>query len=299
MAKAGKSARQRRRAKSLMDSMREFVTPAVFKQVRNATPRRKSPRWDLHPLLYVLLLTTYCSGDSLPEKFEASRGFYVACGEKRKRPGTTFTGFEKAVTKLPMLILRAVAARIRGRVEAVFGDRWKVGGFVPFGCDGTRQACPRTEELERRLAVHQCRRSPAIVLGDGGDLLSLEVGKRGIFQDLQADLEEGDADEPHRTLGPSRGGSLDDRHAVVALPRRPGDARTASRQAAGDVQSPAGTTGGASRYFGREGTPRAFHRKDHASPARTTRADQCEAEARMAATQEPPTAPSAPFAEAD
>ncbi len=29
--------------------------------------------------------------------------------------------------------------------------RWKVGDFIPFGCDGTRQNCPRTEELERRL----------------------------------------------------------------------------------------------------------------------------------------------------
>ena len=58
MANARKRARQRRRAKSLIGSMREFLTPAVFKQVRNASKRRKSPRWDLHPLLYILLLTT-------------------------------------------------------------------------------------------------------------------------------------------------------------------------------------------------------------------------------------------------
>ena len=50
-----------------------------------------------------------------------------------------------------MPVLRTLAAAIRGRVEAIFGDRWKVGDFIPFGCDGTRQACPRTEELERRL----------------------------------------------------------------------------------------------------------------------------------------------------
>jgi hypothetical protein len=153
MARARKCARQRRRTKLLIGSMREFLTPAVFKQVRNATKRRKSPRWDLHPLLYILLLTTYCCGDSLPEKFEAARGFYILCCPKRKRPGTCFSGFEKALAKLPMPILRALATGIRGRVETIFGDSWKVGNFIPFGCDGTRQTCPRTEELERRLGA--------------------------------------------------------------------------------------------------------------------------------------------------
>jgi len=151
MARARKRARQRRRAKSLLGSMREFLTPEVFKQVRNAAPRRKSPRWDLHPLLWILLLTTYCCGDSLPEKFVAARAFYVVCCPKRKRPGKSFAGFEKAVAKLPMPMLRALAAGIRGRFPLVFGDRWKVGNFIPLGCDGTRQDCPRSEELEQRL----------------------------------------------------------------------------------------------------------------------------------------------------
>jgi hypothetical protein len=131
--------------------MREFLTPEVFKQVRNVAKRRKFPRWDLHPLLYILVLMTYCCGDSLPEKFEAARVFYVASCPKRKRPGAHFSGLEKAIARLPMPVLRALAAGIRRRVAAVFGDRWKVGGFIPLGCDGTRQACPRTAELERRL----------------------------------------------------------------------------------------------------------------------------------------------------
>jgi hypothetical protein len=143
--------------------MREFLTPEVFKQVRNTLKRRKCPRWDLHPLLYILLLTTYCCGDSLPERFEAARGFYVACCPKRKRPGTSFAGFEKAIAKLPMPILRTLAAAIRGRVEAVFGDRWKVGSFIPFGCDGTRQACPRNEELEKRLGTFGKDGSPPMI----------------------------------------------------------------------------------------------------------------------------------------
>lgn len=164
MADARKRARQRRRAKSLIGSMREFLTPEVFKQVRNSSRRRKkSPRWDLHPLLYILLLTTYCCGDSLPEKFEAARAFYVRCCPKRKRPGKGFAGFEKAVAKLPIPVLRSLAAAIRRRAETVFSDRWEVGGFVPFGCDGTRQACPRSEELEKRLGTFGKEGSPPMV----------------------------------------------------------------------------------------------------------------------------------------
>jgi len=52
-----------------------------------------------------------------------------------------------------MPVLRTLAAAIRRRVEAVFADRWKVGNFIPLGCDGTRQACPRSEELEKRLGT--------------------------------------------------------------------------------------------------------------------------------------------------
>ena len=163
MAKARKHARQRKRAKSLIGSMQEFLTPAVFKQVRNASKRRKHQRWDLHPLLYILLLTTYCCGDSLPEKFEAARSFYVVCCPKRKRPGVSFAGFEKAVAKLPMPVLRTLTAAIRGQIKEVFADRWKVGNFIPFGCDGTRQACPRSEELERRLGTFGKEGSPPMI----------------------------------------------------------------------------------------------------------------------------------------
>ena len=114
-------------------------------------------------MLYILVLTTYCCGDSLPEKFEAARVFYVASCPKRKRPGGHFAGFEKAVAKLPMPALRTLAAGIRGRIQAIFGDRWKVGNFIPLGCDGTRQACPRTAELEQRLGTFGKEGAPPMI----------------------------------------------------------------------------------------------------------------------------------------
>lgn len=151
MVQARKPGRLRPRAKSLLDSLREFLTAEVWKQVRKAVPRRKMPRWDVAPLLLVLLTMTWCCGDSLPEKFEAARGFYVVCHDKRRRPGETFQGFQQAVGKLPLAVLRALAKGIRGRIEHLLADRWQFGGWIPFGCDGSRLECPRTVQLEQRL----------------------------------------------------------------------------------------------------------------------------------------------------
>ncbi len=146
--------RLRPQAKNLPQSMREFLTPQVFKQVRSQIARkRKKPRWDVHPLIWVMLLMAWSAGDSLPEKFEVARGVYVACCPKRRRPGKSFSGFEKALRQVSMPMLRALGSALRTRIHFVFGDRLMYEGFIPLGCDGTRQECPRSEELEQRLGT--------------------------------------------------------------------------------------------------------------------------------------------------
>ena len=57
-----------------------------------------------------------------------------------------------ALTRLPFFVLRAFATAPCRRLAEVFSPVWKVDGFVPFGCDGTRIACPRVGPLEERLA---------------------------------------------------------------------------------------------------------------------------------------------------
>lgn len=136
---------------TLAAAIREFLTPEAFKQVRKQTSRRKLPRWDIHPLIYVALLMTWCSGDSLPEQFEAARAAYVVCCPSKKRPGKTSSGFEKALCRLPMPVLRCVAASLRREIFQKFGERMFYKGWIPLGCDGTTIDVPRTEELEQRL----------------------------------------------------------------------------------------------------------------------------------------------------
>jgi hypothetical protein len=150
--KTARRLRRLQRPRSLLGHVREFLTPAVWKQARQAVPRRRAlPRWDLQPLVLVVMAMTWAAGDSQPEKFETARGFYVACHAARRRPGKTLEGLQKALARAPMRQLRALAAGVRQEIRARSATRLLVDGFEPMGCDGSRVECPRATELEARL----------------------------------------------------------------------------------------------------------------------------------------------------
>jgi hypothetical protein len=143
--------RLRPAARTLLDALRDWLTPDVYKQAHQARAAARRPaRWDTQPLVLTLLALTWCTGDSLPERFETARAFCAACLPKRRRPGRTVQGFQKALAKVPLAALRAVAGaarrRLAARLDLVGGD-----GFAAFGCDGSRLECPRGAELEARL----------------------------------------------------------------------------------------------------------------------------------------------------
>jgi Transposase DDE domain len=150
--KAARKLRNLQQPRSLIDNVRQFLTPVVWKQARQAVPRtRVVPRWDLQPLILVMIAMTWAAGDSQPERFETARGFYVACYKARKRPGKTIEGLQRALGRIPMRQFRALAAGVRQEIRARFADRLLVDGFEPMGCDGSRIECPRAIELEARL----------------------------------------------------------------------------------------------------------------------------------------------------
>ena len=70
---------------SFLDCLTYFLTAQVWKQAQAAARHRRAVRWQTQPLLLVLLVMTWCAGDSLPERFETARAFYVACHQRRRR----------------------------------------------------------------------------------------------------------------------------------------------------------------------------------------------------------------------
>jgi hypothetical protein len=153
-----------------------FLSPTVWRQAHQANPRcanqGKRPnegkdaarhrehkkRWELQPLVSVLLVLSWCQGDSLPERFETARACYVALHPKRRQPGKTCRGFAMALRRLPMPVLRALLAAVRCRLSGWLHGCWRTGGFVLLGCDGSRLECPRTAALERALGCSAKRK---------------------------------------------------------------------------------------------------------------------------------------------
>jgi hypothetical protein len=158
--------RLRPRARSFVACLREFLTPALWKQAHQRRhSRRRSSRWSAQPLILVLLLMTWCCGDSQAERFEVAKGFCIVLLPKRRRPGQTVQGFQKALAKLPTRVLRTVAAGIRQVLAARLSRRWFDQDFVVLGCDGSRLECPRTTELERHLGqAGKARSAPTLWL---------------------------------------------------------------------------------------------------------------------------------------
>src|SRR6266851_456899 len=108
---------------SFAASATRWLTPHVWKLAHQVHAPKKVGRWDLHPLLTVLLLMTWTSGDSAAERFVTAQACYVASHQHAKRAG----------------------------LQQVFHRSWRRHGFVVLACDGSRQQCPRSAELEKRL----------------------------------------------------------------------------------------------------------------------------------------------------
>ncbi len=109
-ASAKRAQRRAKRSESLSGSMGQFLTPEVWKQVKQAASQhgcRKWVRWTLQPLIMIAAIMTWCAGETHADRFVLSRSFYVQIHcPKRQRPGKAFSGFRKAMLRLPMPVWR-------------------------------------------------------------------------------------------------------------------------------------------------------------------------------------------------
>jgi len=154
-ASAKRASRRAKRSESLSASMRQFLTPQVWKQAKQAAGQHcchKGILWTLQPLIMIGAIMTWCAGETDAERFVLSRAFYVQIHcPKRQRPGKAFSGFCKAMLRLPMPVWWAFCDAVRSRVFHLLSDRMTMEGWFPLGCDGSRLECPRTEQLEQSL----------------------------------------------------------------------------------------------------------------------------------------------------
>jgi Transposase DDE domain len=160
-----------------------FLPAHVWKQAHQVHRRSKTaPRWDLHPLIVVLLLMTWTTGDSEAERFTTAGAVYVARHQHGKRPGQTLPGFQMALAKLPLPVLHALFAGVRASLQRLLHRYWRSDGFLVMAMDGSRLECPRSAELAKRLGTCGKKDSApmlmigALVLLPAGLLWSWAVG---------------------------------------------------------------------------------------------------------------------------
>jgi Transposase DDE domain len=138
--------------RSFEEAFSQFLTPQVWKQAHQAwRATQAASRWTLQPLIWVLLTMTWCCGDSEGERFATARAYYASCHQRRRRPGGSLQGFQMALARLPMWVLRTLAAGLRQQLAQRWVDALRIGGYVPLACDGSRLECPRAKELQARL----------------------------------------------------------------------------------------------------------------------------------------------------
>jgi hypothetical protein len=160
---------------TLHTALTALLPPQVWKQAHRVhRPTKAASRWDLHPVLVVLLLMTWTTGDSEAERFVSARAVYVARHPHGKRPGQTLAGFQQALAKLPLPVLHALLAGVRTGLQRLFYRYWRSDGFVVLAMDGSRLPCPRSAELEHRLGG--CGKPDAAPMLMVGALVLLPAG---------------------------------------------------------------------------------------------------------------------------
>jgi hypothetical protein len=149
---------------SFANVVSQFLTPRVWKKAHQAWQANHSPsRWRLQAIVWVLLAMAWGLGNSVEERFATARAAYVAHHLKARRPGQSLAGFLHALAHLPMPVLRTLSRCVTEQFADKFLDTARIGGWAPFACDGTRLACPRSEELQERLGQSGQEGSPPMV----------------------------------------------------------------------------------------------------------------------------------------
>ena len=144
--------RCRRPSRSFLDCLREFLTPALWKQAQQQRQGQAAFLALGHPALGAGVALDDVVLRRFPARtFRDGQGLLRCLPTQATTTWPTVQGFQKALAKMPTRVLRMLAAGVRQTLALRLAERWFNDGFIPLGCDGSRVECPRTAELEQHL----------------------------------------------------------------------------------------------------------------------------------------------------
>jgi len=130
---------------ALLKAMNAFVDPSVLAGIHLG-----GWAWTAWMLVLAAMLMAWDEAGSLAGRYDSVhltlRQLYP-----KKRLGTSYQGFIKALGAASRALLLALSAHLRVRMEQVGVNHWTRQGWCAFAVDGSRVDCPRTLANEMAL----------------------------------------------------------------------------------------------------------------------------------------------------
>lgn len=145
MPRTAKSASCRDYRPALWKAINVFLDPSVLAGLEQGG-------WAWTPWMLALgaLLMAWDPAESLKTRFDSVflslRGLYP-----KKRLGTTYQGFVKALRRASGTLLGLLWDHLRAATEPMAAKYWLLEGWCAFAADGSRVECPRTAANEKVL----------------------------------------------------------------------------------------------------------------------------------------------------
>jgi hypothetical protein len=110
-------------------------------------------RWTLPMCMYTGLMMALDSAGSEAERFEKVCECLAGLFPKRRRCGTTLSGYHLALADLPLEFFDAMRAQLQLTAERHGLKLAKVGCWEVFGIDGSKENLPRTQAHEEHYGI--------------------------------------------------------------------------------------------------------------------------------------------------
>jgi hypothetical protein len=135
--------------------LREIFDASFWKKMHQqfAEFEKERVRWTLPLCLYAGLTMALDPATAEAERFEKMYGCLAGLFPKRRRCGTTLSGYHLALAELPLEFFDAVRAELQLTAARHGLHLARVGHWEAYGIDGSKEALPRTQAHEEHYGI--------------------------------------------------------------------------------------------------------------------------------------------------
>jgi hypothetical protein len=141
--------------RDLPSCLRKIFDASFWKQAHQefAEFEKERTRWTLPMCMYTGLTMAIEAAGIEIERFEKAREILTGLFPKRRRCGTTLSGYHQALADLPLEFFDAVRAGMQRAAQRHGLNLAQVGRWEAYGIDGSKEDLPRTQEHEDHYGI--------------------------------------------------------------------------------------------------------------------------------------------------